>query len=66
MVICQFYFCRSGGFTFTSSNVSDKDIFDTIKAEGIDRPTKNSNERLIYATREGIENFWRWFDGSRM
>ncbi|MFK5282621.1 hypothetical protein ACI3PL_23960, partial [Lacticaseibacillus paracasei] len=34
---------------------------DTIKINGVDRPTTNSEGKAIYPTQEGISNFWKWF-----
>ena len=39
-----------------------RDIPDSIKVNGIDRPTRNSKGDLIYPTEDGIKNFWGWFD----
>lgn len=36
----------------------------TIKVDGKDRPTRNSDGRLIHPTQEGVRNFWRWFGKS--
>ena len=38
----------------------------TIKVDGVDRPTTNSNDKPIHPTKEGIVNFWRWFGESRV
>lgn len=35
-----------------------------IVIDGIERPIHNSEGRLIHATEEGIDNFWRWFGDS--
>lgn len=45
---------------------SKKNIGDTIKIDGKDRPTRNSNGQLIHQSEEGIRNFWKWFDGSKV
>jgi len=37
---------------------------DKIKVDGIERPTRNSNDQLIHPTVVGIKNFWRWFSDS--
>jgi hypothetical protein len=37
-----------------------------IEVDGIKRPTMNSNEMPINWSREGVENFWRWFAGSKV
>lgn len=39
---------------------------DTIKINGIDRPTTNSEGRAIHPTQEGISNFWKWFGDSKV
>lgn len=39
---------------------------DTINVDGISRQTLNSNGKPIHPTREGIENFWRWFGDSKV
>lgn len=36
----------------------------TITVDGKERPTTNSRGRPIAATKEGLENFWRWFGES--
>lgn len=36
-------------------------VGETIEVDGINRPTTNSEGRLIHPTEEGIRNFWRWF-----
>ena len=41
-------------------------IPDTIDVDGVQRPTRNSEGRLIHPTIEGIRNFWRWFGSSRV
>ncbi len=41
-----------------------KSLPDTINVDGIDRPTTNSNGKLIHPTEEGIKNFWKWFGAS--
>lgn len=41
-------------------------IGDTIVVDGVSRPTKNSNGQLIHPTKQGIENFWRWFGDSKV
>ena len=37
---------------------------DTITINGVERPTRNSNGQPIHPTIQGIENFWRWIDGT--
>jgi hypothetical protein len=39
---------------------------DTVVIDGIERPTRNSEGRLIHDTLEGVANFWRWFGDSRV
>lgn len=39
---------------------------DTIKVDGVDRPTTNSNGKPIAQTKEGLRNFWRWFGDSKV
>lgn len=39
---------------------------DTIMVDGVERPTRNSNGQLIHPTKQGIENFWRWFGDSQV
>lgn len=41
-------------------------IPDTISVNGIDRPTRNSEGKLIHPTEEGIRNFWKWFEESKI
>lgn len=48
------------------SNSLPNNIPDTITVNGIQRPTLNSNGKPIHPTREGIENFWRWFGDSKV
>jgi hypothetical protein len=38
------------------------DIPATISVDGTERPTTNSEGKLIHATRQGIYSFWRWYD----
>jgi hypothetical protein len=38
-----------------------KKLPETIKIDGKDRPTVNSEGRPIHPTEEGIRNFWKWF-----
>ena len=44
----------------------DAIIPDRITVDGVERPTRNSNGKYIYPTKQGIENFWKWFGGSRV
>lgn len=39
---------------------------ETIDVDGKTRPTKNSDNKPIYPTEEGIKNFWKWFSGSKI
>lgn len=41
-------------------------IPDTITIDGKERPTRNSNGKLIHPTEEGIRNFWVWFGESEV
>jgi transcription antitermination factor NusA-like protein len=43
-----------------------EEIPETIKVNGKERPTKNSNNKLIHPTIQGIENFWKWFGDSKI
>ncbi len=43
-----------------------KEIPETINIDGIDRPTRNSEGKLIHPTEEGIRNFWKWFGESEV
>lgn len=38
----------------------------TIKVDGKQRPTTNSNGKPIHPTEEGIRNFWKWFGDSKV
>ncbi|MFM1975254.1 MAG: hypothetical protein RL145_100, partial [Pseudomonadota bacterium] len=38
----------------------------TIKVDGKDRPTRNSEGRQIHPTAEGVRNFWKWFGDSKI
>lgn len=35
-----------------------------IEVDGVQRPTRNSEGRLIAGTEEALRSFWRWFAGS--
>lgn len=37
-----------------------------IEVDGVKRPALNSNGKPIHWSREGVENFWRWFSDSRV
>jgi len=39
---------------------------DTINIDGTERPTRNSEGKLIHPTEEGIRNFWKWFQNSEV
>lgn len=39
---------------------------ETIKVDGKERSTRNSKGQLIHPTKEGIENFWKWFKDSEV
>lgn len=41
-------------------------IPDTITIDGKERPTRNSEGRLIHPTEKGIRNFWDWFGDSKV
>lgn len=43
-----------------------RELPDAITVNGIERPNLNSNGQPIHPTREGIENFWRWFGDSKV
>ncbi len=38
----------------------------TIKIDGEDRPTRDSEGRQLHPTVEGVRNFWKWFGGSKV
>jgi hypothetical protein len=38
----------------------------TIKVDGKDRPTRNSQGKNIHPTAEGVRNFWKWFGDSKV
>lgn len=46
-----------GGATLAQAT----NIPETINIDGTDRPTRNSEGKLIHPTEEGIRNFWEWF-----
>ncbi len=37
---------------------------ETINIDGTERPTRNSEGKLIHPTEEGIRKFWKWFGNS--
>lgn len=39
---------------------------ETINVDGVERSTTNSEGKQIHPTREGVENFWRWFGDSKV
>lgn len=41
-------------------------IPETITVGGVERPTRNSKGQFIHTTKEGIENFWKWFGDSKV
>lgn len=41
-------------------------IPETINIDGVDRPTRNSEGKLIHPAEEGIRNFWKWFGDSKV
>jgi len=41
-------------------------IPEKIKIGGKLRPTRNSNNKLIHPTLQGIKNFWKWFGNSKV
>ncbi len=45
---------------------SSERIPETIDIDGKERPTRNSNGKLIHPTEEGIRNFWKWFGNSKI
>lgn len=47
------------------SNLENQ-IPETITVNGVERPTRNSKGQFIYTTKEGIENFWKWFGDSKV
>lgn len=48
-------------------NIQNEQIVtaDTIDINGVQRPTRNSEGKLIHATTDGIKNFWAWFGDSK-
>lgn len=50
---------------FSRASKTDS-IPETINIDGVDRPTRNSEGKLIHPTEEGIRNFWKWFSGSKV
>lgn len=38
----------------------------TIEVDGKQRPTTNSNGQPVAQTKEALENFWKWFGGSKV
>ncbi|MCP5244887.1 MAG: hypothetical protein H6937_02505 [Burkholderiales bacterium] len=47
-------------------NIDTKEIPETINIQGVDRPTRNSEGKLIHPTEEGIKNFYAWFGDSKV
>ena len=52
--------------SINSSIQEDDGIPETISINGIERPTRNSNGKLIHPTEEGIRNFWKFFGDSKV
>jgi hypothetical protein len=50
----------------TLNETITEEIQETINVDGKNRPTRNSNGKLIHPTIEGIENFWKWFGDSEI
>lgn len=49
------------------SKFSRKDVVpETLNINGIDRPTRNSEGRLIHTTEEGIRDFWKRLGNSKI
>ena len=48
----------------TKFSQSSQAMPDTIKVNGVDRPTTNSNGKPIHPTEEGVRKFWEWFGSS--
>ena len=46
--------------------IAAEEIPEFITVDGKQRPTYNSEGRMIHPTIRGIKNFWRWFGGSRV
>lgn len=53
-----------GGISEVNWFDSSGNLPDTITIDGVERPTRNSNGQPIHPTIQGIENFWRWIDGT--
>jgi len=47
-------------------NQSESYLDDTIEIDGIERSAVNNEGRRIAYTRQGLENFWRWFGDSKV
>lgn len=47
-------------------SINVQDMPDTIKVNGISRPTTNSKGAPIADTEEKVRNFWRWFGDSKV
>ena len=47
------------------SNLEEQ-IPETIAVNGVEKPTRNSKGQFIHTTKEGIENFWKWFGDSKI
>lgn len=40
-----------------------KTLPDTLSIDGVERPTRNSEGKVIHPTEEGVRNFWAWYEG---
>jgi hypothetical protein len=49
-----------------TGKTSRHSLQDTVYIDGVNRPTTNSSGRPIFGTLEGIKNFWRGFDESKI
>ena len=56
---------RSDDVRFSKQEETNKEeLPETITIDGIERPTRNSEGRLIHSTERGIRKFWKWFGNS--
>lgn len=46
--------------------VAADNLPETIKVNGKERPTRNSENRFIHFSLDGIKNFWKWFGESKV
>lgn len=51
---------------FLLSRSKPAEIPEIINIDGVNRPTRNSEGKLIHPDLEGIKNFWRWFENSKV